>query len=468
MTLLRDTGREHQKGPSELKISVIGLGKLGSPMAAVFADRGHTVIGVDHLATVVSAINEGKAPVWEPGLQALVDANRESLTATTDLEAAVLGSEITFIIVPTPSEPDGRFSMRNVLVAAETMGKALQKKGSYHLVVVTSTVMPEDTGSQVLPILEAASGLKCGQDFGLCYSPEFIALGSVISDLLKPDFYLIGESDPRAGDLLYSFYRSICDNDPPVERMNFVNAELAKLAINTYVTTKITYANTLARLCEKIPGADADVVTGALGRDSRIGGKYLKGALGYGGPCFTRDNVAFAKVARQFDLPALLAEATDEFNRMQVSWIVDDLVKGLPTGGTVGVLGLSYKPNTDVVEESQGLSIGRELARRGVKVVVYDPAAMDNAFLVLKEEVGYAASAEECARTADTLIITTPWDEFSNLSPEIFDADRPRPRIVDCWRILDSAAFSSSAHYMVMGKRPTVDRARIDPTPDRK
>jgi UDPglucose 6-dehydrogenase len=177
------------------------------------------------------------------------------------------------------------------------IGKALARKNSYHLVVLSSTVMPGAT-EKIRQMLEQTSGKRCGEEFGFCYNPEFIALGSVIRDMLNPDMLLIGESDERAGQILAGIYGNVCKSKPVVARMNFVNAELTKLSVNTYVTTKISYANMLAEICEKLPGADADVVTSALGLDSRIGRKYLKGALGYGGPCFPRDNVAFAALAR--------------------------------------------------------------------------------------------------------------------------------------------------------------------------
>ena len=172
-------------------------------------------------------------------------------------------------------------------------------------------------------MLEKASGKRMGADFGLCYSPEFIALGSVIRDFLNPDMLLIGESDKRAGDFLQSLYAEVCENKPALARMSFVNAEITKLAVNTYVTTKISYANMLARICEKLSGANVDVITSALGLDTRIGSKYLKGAVSYGGPCFPRDNLALAQLAQQLGVPPDLAQTVDRFNRAQISWLAD-------------------------------------------------------------------------------------------------------------------------------------------------
>src|SRR5260370_13750830 len=315
-----------------MKVSIIGLGKLGAPMAAVMAHKGNFVVGVDINPEFVKAIREGRPPVNEPQLAEMITANHERLTATESYEDAILATDLTFIIVPTPSGPDGRFSMAFVLKAAEKIGAALRKKGAWHLVVLSSTVMPGSVDLHLLPALEKHSGLKSGVDFGLCYNPEFIALGSVVRDMLNPDMILIGESDARSGAILEELYSGVCESNPRIQRMNYVNAELTKLSVNTFVTTKISYANMLAQICETLPGADSDVVTAALGCDSRIGTKYLKGALGYGGPWFPRDNLAVSALARDNGVPALLAEATDALNRRQVPRVVKLMLARLQEG----------------------------------------------------------------------------------------------------------------------------------------
>ena len=433
-----------------MKVSIIGLGKLGSPLMVVMAHKGHTVIGVDLNSHYVDAINRGEAPVREPGLQEMIDANRERISATLSYEKAVLGTDCTFIIVPTPSGPDGRFVMDYVLKAAEKIGDALSKKKSWHLVVLSSTVMPGSVGGVLIPALEKSSGKKCGVDFGLCYNPEFIALGSVIRDMLNPDMILIGESDPHSGRILEDFYKGICESNPRINRMNFVNAELTKLSVNTFVTTKISYANMLAQVCETLPGADVDVVTSAIGCDSRIGQRYIKGALGYGGPCFPRDNIAFSALARANGAPALLAEATDELNRRQVPRLGRMILARLPENGTAGIMGLSYKPFTEVIEESQGVELARYLLNAGARVVVYDPEAMENACQKLQGAI-FAETAADCAGQSDVLAITTPWPEFKNLAPEDCKRDGGIPLVLDCWRILPRERFEGMVDYVTLG-----------------
>lgn len=228
------------------RVGVIGLGKLGSPLAATLAAAGLEVIGVDRDASKVDAINRGEAPVDEPGLAALLTQCGKNLRATTDLEAAASACDVTFVIVPTPSQKSGRFDVRFVVDAVEGIGRGLRGTTRQHTVSITSTVMPGHTGGPILEALERASGRTVGRGLGLCYSPEFIALGTVLRDLTQPDLVLVGESDPAAGSALLSVLSRIVQGDPPVRRMSFVDAELAKLALNCFVTTKITFANTLA------------------------------------------------------------------------------------------------------------------------------------------------------------------------------------------------------------------------------
>ena len=438
-----------------MNLSVIGLGNLGAPLAACLASKGFTVIGVDINDEYIAAINEGRAPVFEPGLDELIEASAERLSATKVHRDAVLGTDATFILVPTPSVEDGSFTKRFVVEAVREIGAALRDKDDYHLVVVTSTVMPGTTQNEVIPLLEEVSGKRCGVDFGVCYNPEFIALGSVIRDMLNPDAVLIGQSDERAGDVLEAIYERLCDNDPPVSRMNLVNAELTKLSVNTFVTTKITFANLVARLCERLPGGDVDVVTKALGLDSRIGRKYLTGAVGYGGPCFPRDNRALSWLIESVGMEATLARATDAANAEQIPLLTGIVLGAVPEGGVVGVLGLSYKPDTDVVECSQGVLLARELSQRGLDVIAFDPAAMDGAAKQLDDtKVRFASNLEESVEGADVIVVVTPWSDFVSLPAQAF-AREGNPRVViDCWRALDGEKIADVARYVPLGVGP--------------
>jgi UDPglucose 6-dehydrogenase len=371
------------------------------------------------------------------------------LRATTDTHEAVLASDVVFVIVPTPSTPGGGFSLDHARAACDVIGAALREKDDFAVVVMTSTVMPGATGGDIQNALETASGRKAGVDFGLCYSPEFIALGSVVRNFLNPDFVLIGESDERAGGILAGIYADVVENGAPAARMNFVNAELAKLAVNTYVTTKIAFANMLARLCERLPGADVAVVADTLGLDTRIGRKYLTGAMAYGGPCFPRDNAALAALARSVGAPATIAEATDGANRAETKLLADLVETHLPEQGRVAILGLSYKPDTNVVDESPGLHLVQELAERGHDVVAYDPVAMDAAARATDDpRLEFATSAGEAASGAQVVVITTPWREFESISWA------GPGTLIDCWRISDPASLADGIQYVTLGVGP--------------
>lgn len=431
-----------------MKYSVIGLGKLGASMAAGIASRGFDVAGVDVIEKTVHLINNGHAPVEETDLEETINKNKKRISATTSYDYAIQNSEISFVIVPTPSEADGSFSLSYAKEAFREIGKALRSRDKgYHLVVLTSTVLPGSTRCGLLPILEQESGKKCGIDFGLCYSPEFIALGSIIYNFLNPDFNLVGEFDKQSGNMLEQAYKEIMRNDPPCKRMSIENAELTKVALNTFITTKITFANMLADIASNIPNGDIDIITDALGSDTRVGHKYLKGGLGYGGPCFPRDNIALTFLAESIGSRADMAKATDKVNNYLTENIVSDIISVLP-GGTVGILGLAYKPDTFVIEESQSIKLARFLNEKGFKVIGYDPMANECAKKELKNKITIKTDVYECINKSDLIIIATQDKEFKELSAHDF-----KNKIVyDCWRLLRTKLEKYSyVKYMALG-----------------
>lgn len=440
-------------------LSVIGIGKLGLPLAAYYAHKGYKVIGIDVNPTIIRAVNEGKVPIYEPGLDDLMKGLQGRFLATNDYKYAIANSDITFIIVPTPSEKRGGFSTKHVETAARNIAEVLRLKNTFHVVVITSTVLPGATETVIKPLLEQVSGRKCGVDFGLCYNPEFIALGSVIRDLASPDAVLIGESDPKSGELLTEVYKTVCDNNPPIVRTSFYNAEVAKLALNVFVTTKISLANTFAEICEQLPGGDVDAITKFLGLDSRIGPKYLTGGLGYGGPCFPRDNLAFIALARQRNVQSWLQEATHRVNRHQNERVVKLIEQKLGNikSKTIALLGMTYKPDTDVVEEAAPLEIAKRLLAEGASLRIYDPAGNEAARQALEDSnVVYATSVKDCLKGAQLCILATRWDEFKSLTPEDFINHMEKPLLLDCWRFFDRQKFAGKVDYFALGLSPEV------------
>jgi UDPglucose 6-dehydrogenase len=419
-----------------MNVSVVGLGKLGACMAAAMSHRGFQVVGVDLSPEAVAAVNAGRAPFFEPQLSEMLADKTARLRATVDCAEAVMETDTTFLVVPTPSDPDGGFSLKYVEAAAASVGRALRDKLDYHLVVLTSTVLPGGTQEGLIAVLEETSGKRCGPDFGVCYSPEFIALGTVIRDFLNPELLLIGEHDVRAGDQLTALYGELIDNDAAVRRMAIVNAELTKIALNTFVTTKITFANMLARMCQTLPGGDVDAVTGALGLDSRIGAAYLSAGMGYGGPCFPRDNKALRHWASEAGAPALLAETTDELNRELEEMTLATILSHCAADSTVAILGLTYKPGSAVLEGSGALYIAQALVENGLRVRAYDSLWELLARDRMDHRIELVGSLPEALDGANVVVLATPDPSFADLTAKDFGESVV---VIDCWRRLRGA-----------------------------
>jgi len=435
------------------RYSVVGLGKLGASMAAAIASRGFEVVGVDVNPRSVELLNEGRAPVQETDLERVIQDNFARLRATTDYDDAVQNSDVTFIVVPTPSNDSGGFSIAYAEQAFREIGQALAGKRDYHLVVLASTVLPGSTRYGLIPIIEQASGKVCGRDFGVCYSPEFIALGSVIRDFLHPDLTLIGEFDERAGKTLEQCYADIMATDPPVRRMSLENAELTKISMNAFVTMKITFANMLATLCERIPGGDVNAVSEALGLDHRIGRSYLTGGLGFGGPCFPRDNVALGYFAREVDVADTLPLIVHSLNEVRPDVLIQRLQPFMKPGIKVSVLGLSYKPFSHVIEQSHSTKLISRLLDLRARVTAYDPLAGPAAHEEFGNSIRIADTTAECLDGAEIVLVTTPDPAFRNLTSDELESADNGAILLDVWRMLDPGLVASCGlRYMATGQ----------------
>ena len=431
-------------------ISVFGLGKLGATMVGCFAASGYQVIGIDIDESAVECVESGSAPVPEPGLQELYEASHERIRATMNVGEAIAKSSVSFIIVPTPSTPEGEFFTTIATTVADEIGGALGEKDGYHLVVLTSTVLPGATDRDIKTALERTSGKRCGQDFGLCYSPEFIAIGNVIEGLVNPDFFLIGEHDKRSGDVLESIYARVRQGEAPVVRMGIVNAELTKISVNAFVTSKISFANSLARVCSKLPRGDARVVADAVGLDKRIGRHYLTPGGAFGGPCFPRDNRAFEWFARSLGEEMPQARATDDANKRHIDFLVDSILAANTEVGCVGLLGLSYKPRTNLMAESQSVAIVQRLLGRGVAVQAYDPWVAKYGMSEAIDGLAVVESMSLCIRGADAVALCVQHSEFSALKPMDFCTGEAPVPLVDIWGMLREA-FNDQVFYSVPG-----------------
>jgi UDPglucose 6-dehydrogenase len=334
-----------------MKISIIGTGYVGLVAAACSADKGFEVITSSHDEDKVKTINKGRAPFYEKGLDEIVEraVKKGTLRAVIGREEAILNSDISFIAVGTPSLPDGSADLTFIKRTALEIGKALKKRGDYHLVVARSTVVPGTTRTVIKPLVEKESGKKAGLDFGLCMSPEFLRQGNAVYDTLRPDRLVVGEFDTRSGDMLYDFYEQFYGKDSfPILRMNMESAEMVKYASNAFLATKISFINEIASICETVAGVDVYEVAKGVGLDSRISPKFLRAGSGFGGSCFPKDVKALIAFAKERDYEPNLLEEVLNKNIRQAMHVVELAESGLGTlqNKTIAILGLSFKTLT--------------------------------------------------------------------------------------------------------------------------
>ncbi|MBM4400725.1 MAG: UDP-glucose/GDP-mannose dehydrogenase family protein, partial [Crenarchaeota archaeon] len=406
------------------KISVIGVGYVGLCTAVAFASKGYTVTASDVDAEKAAKINQGIPPFHEPALQEKLKAtiqngNLKCLANRT--EQAVSETDLTFVAVGTPSKPDGSIDLQYIEAASHDIGKALQQKNAYHLTIIKSTVIPGTTQNTVKPILEKESKKKCGADFGLCMNPEFLRQGSAFQDTMHADRIVIGAHDKKSGDTLENVYKDFYStHTTPIIRTTLSTAELIKYASNAMLATKISFINTIANVCEKIPSADVKTVATAMGLDKRIGPLFLDAGLDYGGSCFPKDVKALISCSKTFGYYPELLEAVENVNKTQPLKAVQLCKQQLGNlkGKSIAILGLAFKPNTDDMREARVTPIIHQLLKEGANVTAYDPAAIPTAKTIFNNKIQYANSTIECLKNADCCIIVTEWDEFKKLKPE--------------------------------------------------
>jgi len=313
-------------------------------------------------------------------------------------------------------------------------------------------VMPGTSEQEFIPLLQRRSRKACGSGFGFVYNPEFIALGRVIKDFSKPDMVLIGASDERAAETVAGIYRKACFNSPPICTMSLINAEICKLALNCFVTMKISLANELARICEKTPGADIDAITAAIGNDTRIGKKYLACGTGFGGPCFPRDNVALSAFAHVMGYDPWLTCATQKVNQHVVDVLEDKIEAHVAPGGSITILGMAYKAGSPIVEASQSMELAERLLEKGYRLTVSDPAALGNVRKILHDRVDYEPDCFNALAGADAVVVLAPWPQYRQLDWLKADALVPKNAfLLDCWRMVSDQDFTNF-QYHALGK----------------
>ena len=441
-------------------IGVVGLGYVGLTTATVLANYDYEVIGVDLDSKKIQTINKGEAPIDEPGLSKLLDQalNTGKFIATTEYEK-LRDSEIIFITVGTPPRSDGSANLTQVFTVAKKLGKLLKNTyGEYPLVVLKSTV-PPGTTRRIAQVIED-EGIKVGKDFGTVSNPEFLREGQAVKDTLSPSRIVIGEIDERGASILEDFWMKFYNTTgykPTILRVTAETAEMIKYASNAFLATKISFANMLARLCEKIPECDiVDVVKG-MGLDPRINPAYLGAGLGYGGSCFPKDVKALARLAEQLCIDASLLEAVERINETQPLYIVNRLEQILTNleGKTITILGAAFKPETDDTRESRSLKLSLLLVERGAKVKLHDPnpKALANARETLGDQVEYHYDIKSALQEADAAVIATEWKQYKELQPSHFTNYMKKPVIIDARRVYNPHILSKfGIKYYAIGK----------------
>jgi UDPglucose 6-dehydrogenase len=411
---------------------MIGSGYVGLVSGACFAQFGHDVVCIDKDPAKIGRIRKGEMPIYEPGLDRLVADNVRAgrLDFTTDL--AVGDVDAVFIAVGTPTRRgDGHADLTYVYAAAAELAGAIRG----YTVVVTKSTVPVGTGREVARIIRES---QPSAEFDVASNPEFLREGAAIEDFMKPDRVVIGVESQRAREVMSAIYRPLNLIQTPMVFTNIETAEVTKYAGNAFLATKITFINEIADLCEKV-GADVHDVARGIGLDGRIGRKFLHPGPGFGGSCFPKDTLALAYTAREVNAPQTIVEQVIEVNntrKKRMARKVIDFCGGSVAGLTVGVLGLTFKPDTDDMRDAPSLDIVPALQAAGAKIVAFDPEGMHEAGKLFKN-VTFAKTAYEAAFEADVLVVITEWHEFRGLDPRRIKQVMRQPRIVDLRNIFN-------------------------------
>ncbi len=424
-----------------MRVAMIGTGYVGLVSGACFSDFGHTVTCVDKDASKIDRLKAGEIPIYEPGLEGLVDSNvkAERLSFTQDLKDAVPEADAVFIAVGTPSRRgDGHADLSYVYAAAEEIAALIDG----YTIIVTKSTVPVGTGAEVEAIIQKVRpDLKPGIDFSVASNPEFLREGAAIEDFKRPDRVVAGVEDDRAKEVMRELYRPLYINETPILFTNRVTSELIKYAANAFLATKITFINEMADLCEKT-GANVQQVARGIGLDGRIGGKFLHAGPGYGGSCFPKDTLALVRTAEQFQSPVKIVEAVVEVNDTRKKAMADRVTKALGglSGKTVAVLGLTFKPNTDDMRDSPSLDIIPALVDGGATVRAHDPEGMDEAKKHLPD-IMYCDGPYHALEGADCVVIVTEWDVYRALDLDRVKSLVKAPILVDLRNIYDPAVM---------------------------
>ncbi|MES2646403.1 MAG: UDP-glucose/GDP-mannose dehydrogenase family protein [Bacteroidota bacterium] len=444
-----------------MKIAVVGTGYVGLVSGTCFAETGNMVTCVDIDQNKIDKLTSGTITIYEPGLEKIFKRNlkEERLFFTTSLEDGIKDASIIFLALPTPPGEDGSADLRYVLGVAKHLGKLI-KPGDYKVIVDKSTV-PVGTADKVTAaVIEGSGGtLRAGEEFNVVSNPEFLREGVAVDDFMKPDRVVIGTDSDKARDLMGELYAPFVRQGNPVLFMDEKSAELTKYAANSFLATKITFMNEIARLCELL-GADVDMVRKGVGSDDRIGKRFLFPGIGYGGSCFPKDVQALAKSASEVNYDFRILQSVMEVNEDQKTYIIPKIkafFNGDLAGKKFAVWGLAFKPNTDDIREAPALYIIDALLAAGATVSAFDPEAMNNVRAIMGQKIEFADSQYDALENSDALIIATEWSEFRTPDFEKINGLLKNKVIFDGRNLFDRQQMQKLGYYYLSVGRAVVE-----------
>jgi len=439
-----------------MNVGVVGLGFVGLSVSCVFADKGINVHGVDIDEQKLSMINEKKSPFYEPQINQILDkVLNKSLYVNSNLEECVKNSEIVFVCVGTPSNSDGSSNLDYLKKTCKEISEFLNKihDEKFRIIVIKSTVPPQTIESEIIPLMEKKSSNLMGTKLDICSNPEFLKEGSAIEDMSNPHLVIIGTNNEKTKKKMNHFYSKLYSNSINIMNTTIVNSELIKYTNNSFLATKISFINNIANICNKIPGADVEIIAEAIGMDPRIGKMFLKAGPGYGGSCFPKDVAGFLNFVklRGYSMPIL--ESTHNINEKQPFEIIKMIKNKLGDieNKTISILGLSFKKNTDDIREAVSIKIVKSLLEQNAKIKVNDPMAMDNFRKIFGEQIEYSDSIESCLSNSECCVILTEWDDFRKIQPKKFLEFMKKPIIIDARRVFDINKFKDLVDITALG-----------------
>jgi len=420
------------------RISVIGMGFVGLSLAVVNAHANFEIIGVESNKEKLANLRRGKTDFYEPNLSKYLNESlkKNKISFTENLDE-VKNTDITFITVGTPSTKDGKIDLSSLKKVISGLYKVLKNKQAKHLVVIKSTVVPTTTSTVIAPMLKKLKNVS------IAVNPEFLREGSALNDLIHPHLIVIGCVDDKNCKVLETYYKQFYKTMPDIINTDYTTAEMIKYANNAFLATKISFINSIANICQKLPLVDVNTIARAIGKDPRIGSQFLQAGPGFGGSCLPKDLSALIKFTDKFHDLNSFFKAVENVNQLQTSQVIQMLksMKLFDSKKIIAVLGLAFKKDTDDLREAVSIKLVKNLLKKRLNINVHDPMAIENFKKIFGDKVSYYTKITDCIKNAHCCIILTEWDDYKKLNPSILKKNMKELNIIDARRILDPSKF---------------------------